>query len=418
MSGTSVDGIDVAIVDISGRTRLKVEPVAHHTVPYPKAVRQAILGVSNQMTHTAVISRLHALLGELYAEAIQATAKRKRIKLGSIKLIGVHGQTVFHEPIPVRFLNRKIASTLQLGDAAVVAERTGIETISNFRERDVAAGGNGAPLVPFVDYILFRDRREGRIALNIGGIANLTAIPAAASPEDVLAFDTGPGNMLIDALTEKLTGGAKTYDRGGAIARRGTVHEKLLTSMLSDPYFKKAPPKTTGRETFGAEFLNGLLATGIPIEDLIATATELTAQSIAGAICKVTAQLAGRKPSQPASGRQGTLRASESWQIIASGGGVRNHYLFQRLKASLAGIEGVRMELTTSASFGIDPDAKEAIAFAVLAHRTKHGLAGNLPSATGAGRAVVLGRSTLGRSTLGRSALGRSALGRSTLGRP
>ena len=395
MSGTSLDGIDVAIVDVNGRTRLKVAPVAHYTVPYPKAVRQAILGVSNQMTHTAVISRLHVLLGELYAEAIQATAKRKRIRLDSIQLIGMHGQTVFHEPTPARFLNRKIASTLQLGDAAVVAERTGIETISNFRERDVAAGGNGAPLVPLVDYLLFRDRRHGRIALNIGGIANLTAIRAGAAPEDVLAFDTGPGNMLIDALTEKLTEGSKTYDRDGAIARGGTVHEKLLKSMLSDPYFKKAPPKTTGRELFGAEFLNGLLATGIPIEDLIATATELTAQSIAAAIWKVTAQLAGR--GKPGKRRRRPPLAPADWRVIVSGGGIHNRHLIDRLKASLAGIEGIQIELTSSAAFGIDPDAKEAIAFAVLAHRTKHGLTGNLPSATGARHEVVLGRSTLGR---------------------
>lgn len=395
MSGTSLDGIDVAIVDLTGRSRLKVEPVAHHTVPYPKAVRQAILGISNQMAHTAVISRLHVLLGELYAEAIQATAKRKQIPLSSIDLIGMHGQTVFHEPTPARFLNRKIASTLQLGDAAVVAERTGIETISNFRERDVAAGGNGAPLVPLVDYLLFRDRRQGRIALNIGGIANLTAIRPGAAPEDVLAFDTGPGNMLIDALTEKLTGGTKTYDRNGAIARRGQVHEKLLKSMLSDPYFKKAPPKTTGRELFGPEFLNGLLATGIPIDDLVATATELTARSIAAAIARVIPQLVDSK--RPAQKCRGTLQMPPEWLVIASGGGLHNRYLIDRLKASLTGIEEVTIDFTSSAAFGIDPDAKEAIAFAVLAHRTKHGLPGNLPSATGADRAVVLGRSTPGR---------------------
>jgi anhydro-N-acetylmuramic acid kinase len=365
MSGTSLDGIDVAIVDIRGK---KIEPVAFHTVPYPKAVRAAILGVSNTMTHTSAIARLHFLLGELYAEAVRETCRRRRIPLGSISLCGLHGQTIFHEGAPVNYLGRRVASTMQIGDAAVLAERTGLRVISNFRERDIAAGGRGAPLVPLVDYLLFRHRRTGRVALNIGGIANITVIPAGASREDVIAFDTGPGNMVIDALVSRMTEGRQTCDRDGRIARRAKIHEPLLKSMLSDPYFKLRPPKSAGREQFGQEYSSGLIATGVALPDLIATATELTAQSIASAV---------------------TSHASTAREIIASGGGVHNRWLMRRLRQLLPAFE-----LGTSADHGVHPDAKEAIAFAVLAHEFVSKRPGNLPSATGARRAVLLGRAT------------------------
>ena len=211
MSGTSLDGIDVAIVDIARkRGGVRVKPVAFRSTPYPKLVREAILAVSNSMTHTATISRLNFLLGELYATAIHETCRRARIPLDSIVLAGMHGQTIFHEGEPVEYLGHRVASTLQIGEAAMVAERTGIWTISNFRERDIAAGGKGAPLVPYVDYLLFRHRRIGRVALNIGGIANITVIPAGAEREDVIAFDTGPGNMIIDALVAHMTEGRQT----------------------------------------------------------------------------------------------------------------------------------------------------------------------------------------------------------------
>jgi anhydro-N-acetylmuramic acid kinase len=355
MSGTSLDGIDVAIVDIRGK---RIKPLTFQSTPYPKAVREALLGVSNTMAHTATIARLHFLLGELYAEAVCKAGRRNKPAL-----IGLHGQTIFHEGSPIEYLGRRVSSTLQIGEAAVVAERTGIRTISNFRERDVAAGGQGAPLVPYVDYLLFRHARRGRVALNIGGIANITVIPAGAEPGDVIAFDTGPGNMVIDALVAHLTEGRQRYDRDGRIARRGKTHERLLESMLRDPYFTIAPPKTTGRERFGSEFVNGLLATGIAAEDLIATATEFTAQSIARAI--------------PAKIRE----------LIVSGGGVHNRHIMGRMAGLLPDLE-----VKTSADFGIDPDAKEAIAFAVLAYEFAQGHTGNLPSATGARRAVLLGK--------------------------
>jgi len=365
MSGTSLDGIDVAIVDIE---RARIRPIAFRTIPYPKAVRAAILGVSNAATHTAAISRLHVLLAELYAKAIHETCRRDRVPIGSVKLCGMHGQTIFHESTPVRFLGRPVASTFQIGDPAVVAERTGIRTISNFRERDIAAGGKGAPLVPYVDYLLFRDARTARVALNIGGIANITVIPARAKPERVIAFDTGPGNMVIDALVTARTDGKQRYDRGGRMARGGTVHSDLLDRLLRDRYFRLAPPKTTGREQFGPAYVAELVATGISADDLIATATELTARSIAVAIQTHT--------------RIGA-------EVIASGGGIHNHHLMARLAALLPGFH-----LTTSAAFGIDPGAKEAIAFALLAHAFTERKPANFPSATGARRAVLLGRDT------------------------
>ena len=365
MSGTSLDGIDVAIVDISRkRGGVRVQPIAFRSTPYPKLVREAILGVSNSMTHTAAIARLNFLLGELYAQAIRETCRRHRVSLDSIVLAGMHGQTIFHEAAPVEYLGHCIASTMQIGEAAVVAERTGLWTISNFRERDMAAGGKGAPLVPNVDFLLFRDKRAGRVALNIGGIANITFIPAGAEREDVIAFDTGPGNMIIDALATHHSGGALHYDRGGRIARGAKVHPRMLEAMLSDPYFKLDPPKACGREQFGREFVSGLMATGLPLPDLIATATELTARTIADAI-----------------------RDYEAREVIASGGGVHNRQMMRRLRELLP-----EHSIATSAEYGIDPDAKEAIAFAILAYEFIQRRPGNLPSATGARRAVLLGK--------------------------
>ena len=358
MSGTSLDGIDVAIIDIRGK---QIHPLTFASTPYPKAVREALLGVSNAMTHTATIARLHFLLGELYADAVKKASRRHKPAL-----IGMHGQTIFHEGSPVDYLGRRVASTLQIGEAAVVAERTGVHTISNFRERDIAAGGQGAPLVPYVDYLLFRYARWGRVALNIGGIANITVIPAGAKPEDVVAFDTGPGNMVIDALVAHHTEGRQRYDRNGSIARRGKLHERLLDAMMSNPYLNRRPPKTTGREQFGQQFVSGLLATAIPLPDLIATATEFTARSIANAIPR-----------------------AKTRDVIVSGGGVHNRQIMLRLGELLPGID-----VLSSMDLGVDPDAKEAIAFAVLAYEFVRARPCNLPSATGARRSVILGKSS------------------------
>ena len=352
MSGTSLDGIDVAIVEIRGK---RVETVGFTSTPYPAAVRAKVLAVSNCDTHTAAISRLNFELAELYARATLATVKR----FGAVELIGCHGQTVFHEGR---------SNTLQLGEPAILAERTGVPVVSNFRARDIAAGGQGAPLVPFVDYLLFRHPRRTRVALNIGGIGNITIIPADCTPEDVIAFDTGPGNMVIDALAREFTQGKSNCDRGGRIAASGNVIRPLLDELLRDRYYRAKPPKSAGREQYGAEFVARVKRSGASLRDLITTATVLTAATIA----------IGVRQAGP-----GRL------DLIASGGGVHNPQIMAHLAGYLPDAR-----ISTSSDHGIDADAKEAIAFAVLAHETWRRRASNLPSATGARRAVVLGSIT------------------------
>ena len=367
MSGTSLDGIDVAIVDIRGR---RIEPVAFRSAPYEEPVRRAILGVSNTTTTTAEIARLHFMLGQLYAKAVQQTCRLSRIPLKSIELVGCHGQTIYHQGEQKSFLGRPVAATLQIGEASVIAEQLNVPVVSDFRTRDMAAGGKGAPLVPYLDYLLFRHAKKGRIALNIGGIANVTAIPPNARPADVFAFDTGPGNMVVDALTAELTKDRERFDRDGRIAATGRLDRRLLDRLLADPYYRQPPPKTAGREQYGAAFIAGIKRR-LPLRDLIATATALTAATIALGIERFV------KP---------RMRVDE---LIAAGGGVHNRTLMAYLQAFLPGIP-----IGRTAEFGIDPDAKEAVAFALLAHETYQRRPSNLPSATGAGHAVILGKVT------------------------
>ncbi|HVX66126.1 MAG TPA: anhydro-N-acetylmuramic acid kinase [Bryobacteraceae bacterium] len=371
MSGTSLDGIDVAIIDTSGRGRLKL--LAFETTPYPDRVRAELLAVSNAAAHVATLARLNFVLGELYARAVAETCRRHAVPLDSVDLIGCHGQTVFHDGNPTPFLRFALASTLQLGEAAVIAERTGIPVVSNFRPRDMAAGGKGAPLVPFVDYLLFRHQRLNRVALNIGGIANLTAIPAGAQPRQVLAFDTGPGNMVIDALVSIFSRGAMTYDRGGRIAAQSKPNAKLLATLMRDRYYTSRPPKTAGREQYGREFVDKLIATGLPLPELIATATALTAASVAAAVHRFV------RPK---------MKADE---LIVSGGGAHNTCIMSHLAAFMPDVA-----VCTSSDYGVNLDAKEAIAFALLAYETLRGRPANLPSATGARRQAVLGTITPG----------------------
>jgi anhydro-N-acetylmuramic acid kinase len=346
MSGTSLDGIDVAVVEIGGR---RVETIGFACTPYSEAVRSAILGVDRPKG----LSHLNFRLGELYARAVLRAVRR----YGPVELIGCHGQTIYHEGG---------AHTLQIGEAAVVAERTGVPVVSNFRARDIAAGGQGAPLVPYVDYLLFRHPKRARIALNIGGIANITVIPAGAAPGDVVAFDTGPGNMVIDALAREM---GMPCDRGGKIAASGRVDRALLDELLADPYYRRRPPKSAGREQYGAEFVARLKKAGLPMRDLMATATVLTAATVAMGVGN--------------SGGEGT-------DLIVSGGGVHNPQIMAHLAGFLPGVG-----ISTSTEHGIDADAKEAIAFAVLAYQTWRKRPSNLPSATGARHAVVLGDITM-----------------------
>jgi anhydro-N-acetylmuramic acid kinase len=345
MSGTSLDGIDVAIVDIRS---WQISTIGFQSTPYSAEVRRAILGISNTTTTTGEISRINFRLGELYARAVQRACRR----FGQVELIGCHGQTIYHEGG---------ANTLQIGEAAVIAERTGVPVVSDFRARDIAAGGQGAPLVPFVDCLLFRHPRRTRVALNIGGIANITVIPSG------VAFDTGPGNMVIDALVREYTRGRQNFDRSGRIAAQGILNRPLLGQLLADPYYRKKPPKSAGREQYGTEFVARLKQTGLPLPDLIATATVLTAATIALAVA----------PFAPD-------------EVIVSGGGAHNPQILAHLAAFLPGVAVV-----SSADYGIDVDAKEAIAFAILAYQTWRHKPSNLPSATGARRPVILGTLTL-----------------------
>jgi len=361
MSGTSLDGIDVAIIDIAGK---KVGTVAHTSIPYTPSVRSRILAISNASCYTGEISQLNFELGELYARAVSETCRRHSIPPDSIELIGSHGQTIFHKG---RGTN---ASTLQIGEAAVIAERLGLPVISDFRTRDIAAGGQGAPLVPLVDHMLFHSATKSRVALNIGGIANITILPKRATPEQIVAFDTGPGNMVIDQLVSVFTKGRETYDKNGALAAESYLNRALLDKLLKDPYYSAPPPKTAGREQYGKEFIDKLRITGLPVPDLIATATVLTAATIAVGIEK---------------------SAPDTDEVIVSGGGIHNRQLMVQIEAFLP-----NCRVTTSAEFGVDPDAKEAIAFAVLAHRTWRRQPGNLPSATGASHPVMLGKVTYG----------------------
>jgi anhydro-N-acetylmuramic acid kinase len=372
MSGTSLDGIDVAIIDITGSGfKAKINVLTSHSVPYPKSVREALFAISNTNTHTADISRLNFVLGELYAEALEETAERASIPLGTVKLIGCHGQTIFHEGQGAQFLGKRVSSTMQIGESSVISERTGIDVISNFRERDMAAGGKGAPLVPYLDYMLLRHRGRGRVAVNIGGIANLTAIPSNTNTDRVIAFDTGPGNMVIDQLVTRITQGRLTYDRDGVIAAAGIPDPKLLAKLLRDKYFRAKPPKTAGREQYGSEFVSKLLDTELSSEDLIATATALTAESIALEL------------------RNFVLSEMRVDEVFVSGGGTHNPTLMRMLKKALDPIP-----VMESTEVGLDVDAKEAVAFAVMAYETANLRPSNVPSATGAKSPVVLGKIT------------------------
>jgi anhydro-N-acetylmuramic acid kinase len=362
MSGTSLDGIDVAIVEIRGRS---IETIGFQTSPYPARMRERLIECMESGGAHA-ISQLNFELGELYAKAALSAFARFK----PAELIGCHGQTVYHEGG---------RHTLQLGEAAVIAERTGVLVVSNFRARDIAAGGQGAPLVPFVDYLLFRHPTRTRIALNIGGIANITVIPPNAAPEQTIAFDTGPGNIVIDALAAEFSQGKLRCDRDGKIAASGKPDLRLLDSLLRDAYYRRRPPKSGGREQYGAGFVERMKRTNGSLRDLITTATLLTARTISLAVREYQRQAT----------ESAQARRPAPLDLIVSGGGVHNPQIMAHLAGYLPGVA-----ISTSSAHGIDADAKEAIAFAVLAHETWRKRASNLPSATGARRAAILGNIT------------------------
>ncbi len=375
MSGTSADGIEAALVRISGAPpKLKSKLEGQASLPIPKPIREKILQIAEGTPLPAAeISQLNFRLGELFADAAIATCKRLRVPLKSLDLIASHGQTIFHQGKPVPFLGVPTASTLQIGEPSVIAARTRITTIGDFRPADIAAGGQGAPLVPFADYLLYRHEKLGRVSLNLGGIANVTVIPAGAKPQDVFAFDTGPANILIDALVYRFTHGRQRFDKNARLAQSGRCLTPLLEILLRDPYFRLRPPKSTGREYFGRNFIQEILIEGRKLrarpEDLIHTATIFTALSIVDALNRFV------------------LPRTRISQLIVSGGGAKNPLLMCQLEAALAPIE-----VLTSEKFHVPEQAKEAYAFALLAYETFHHRPSNLPSATGAHRSAILGK--------------------------
>jgi anhydro-N-acetylmuramic acid kinase len=382
MSGTSADGIDVALVRIGPphhtifRDVPKLRLLAHVAVPYPAAVRKRVLQAMNgEDESVAKLSQLHWRLGQLYADAVQTALQKHPTPLD---LIGCHGQTIYHQALARRTLGSNVACTWQMGEASVIAARLGVPVVSDFRPADLAVGGQGAPLVPLLDYVAFRHTKRNRVLQNLGGIGNLTVIPANAAPEDVFAFDTGPANMIIDAIMSECF--HKQYDARGAMAAHGRVLDSVVREFLSHRFFQMPPPKSAGREEFGREFAARFLKQcrkhSKRDEDAVATATALTARSIG---------LAWKRFVQPALAKTPT-------DYIVAGGGAKNLTLLKMIGEELAAFENVAIE--TSDKFGMPIAAKEAMAFALLAYQTWHRLPGNLPRATGAQRAVVLGRIT------------------------
>ncbi|MEE3235411.1 MAG: anhydro-N-acetylmuramic acid kinase [Candidatus Latescibacterota bacterium] len=366
MSGTSIDGIDAAIVDLWFEDGdLKYELRGFSTVPIPIPLRQEILEICEGRGDIRLLCRLNFLLGDLFADTVMFAIDAAGIDVSEVDLIGSHGQTVCHFPY------ESPPSTLQIGEPSIIAQRTGIVTISDFRPADMAVGGQGAPLVPLADHLLFADSKRGRMLLNIGGIANVTVLPSGRNLGNICAFDTGPGNMLIDAAVEYVSSGTELFDENGTRASKGEVNEKLLKSLLSHSYFCRRPPKSTGREEFGKKFFDKMIADSDCEKDsIVTTFTELSAQSISSALDFFTAE--------------------SIYEIWVAGGGVHNSYLMRRLSQLISGVS-----VRSLAELGLDPDAREAVSFAVLANQTIHGKAGNIPEATGASSPVVLGKITL-----------------------
>ncbi|OGW67970.1 MAG: anhydro-N-acetylmuramic acid kinase [Nitrospirae bacterium RIFCSPLOWO2_02_FULL_62_14] len=376
MSGTSGDGVDAVLVDIRGTGHeLKVKSISFVACPYPANLQQRILAASARGT-VSEICHLNVVLGEWFARAALRVIKQAGLEPAKIDLVGSHGQTIHHLPNEVDEPGiGPVRSTLQIAEPAVIAERTGIPTVANFRPRDMAAGGQGAPLTPYVHSVLLRDRKRSRLVVNLGGIGNVTYLPAGKGLEAVLAFDTGPGNMAMDGVVRRLTKGRETMDRNGRLAAKGKVAVGLLAKLLAHPYVKRAPPKSTGREEFGDAFVEQLLAARkvhrLKPEDLLATCSLFTAI---------------------------TLGSARRWlggpvdEVIVGGGGVRNRALMSNLSSVFSPVP-----VRTFESAGWESKAFEAVAFAVLAYQTFHGTCANVPAVTGATHPVVLGTIVPGR---------------------
>jgi anhydro-N-acetylmuramic acid kinase len=373
MSGTSLDGVDAAVVWLEGSGRaLRLETLAFVSEPYDDVLREALRAAcAVETSDVRLLSQLHVRLAHRLADAVEAAMGEAGLAAGALDLVGSHGQTVHHVPDAEPCAGAPTRSTLQLGDAAVLAVRLGAPVVADFRAADVALGGQGAPLVPYLDDALFASDDETRGLLNLGGIANLTVLPAGAGPGAAYAFDTGPANVLIDALAQRLFG--RRYDPDGTLSAAGTPHEALLARLLAEPYFQKPPPKSTGRELFDEGYVARLVAEG-PADphDLLATATALTARSVYDAY---------RRFAEP---------RHRLDRLVASGGGVHNAELMRQLAVLF---DPVPVE--TTAAYGLDPDAKEAVLFAVLAHEWANGVPTSFPAVTGAARPALLGKLAL-----------------------
>jgi anhydro-N-acetylmuramic acid kinase len=387
MSGTSADGVDVAVCRISPASTKGGTPqirlLGHVGVAYPKDVRAAVLSAMDaDAISVAELSRLNWRLGEVYADAVEKAQSELGVKA---ELVGCHGQTVYHQGAAEKYLGRDLRATWQMGEASVIAERLRVPVVSDFRPADVAAGGQGAPLVPMLDYCMLRSAKVSRVLLNLGGIANLTAIPAGAGMDRVMAFDTGPGNMVIDACMRRLY--EREFDKGGVVARSGTVLKDVAGKILTEEYFSAPPPKSCGREQFGEAFVSRFIAMCRKAggredrdEDVVTTATALTAASVLDAYRRF------------ASVHVGDTAAVE---LVVAGGGTKNDVLMKMLEDGLASLK-VKVKVRLMEELGVPSQAKEAVAFALLAWLSWHGLPGNVPAATGAKRGAVLGKVTNG----------------------
>lgn len=386
MSGTSADGIDAALIGIKGKgPGCKVNLLSFKKFPFPEGLQKLIHKASTpKYGRVDLICHLNFLMGELFAEAAIGVVKKTGYKMGDIDVIGSHGQTIYHIPTGVKSsefgvwsseLNRKsqIASTLQIGEPSIIAERTGVITVADFRTRDMAAGGLGAPLTPFAHYILFKDGDTGRAVNNIGGISNLTFIPAGGGLDNLVAFDTGPGNMLIDSIVNIITKGEMGYDNDGKIALKGKICERLLEKLMAHPFIKKKPPKSTGREEFGYNEALKIFRTAkryrLSDKDIVATVTGFTAKSIAESYHRFI------------------LNKHHLSEIILCGGGAKNPAIIKMIKNYMKPVK-----VNTSDRYGFPPEAIEAIAFAILGYATVIGIPSNLPQITGAGKKVVMGK--------------------------
>ncbi|MBR6029064.1 MAG: anhydro-N-acetylmuramic acid kinase [Clostridia bacterium] len=375
MSGTSADGMDAALAEITGAgLNTRVKPLGFVSLSYPAEIREEILRLaSGDAGGSRDLCLFHFLLGELSLEACRAVCRQTGVSPEQIDLVGSHGQTLYHAPAAESYLGRPVRGTLQLGEASVICEGLGCPVVSDFRVRDLAARGQGAPLVPYAEYLLYRQADRSVGLQNIGGIGNLTVLPAGGAPEDTFAFDTGPGNMVIDQLISRMTGGEQRYDADGRIAASGRISEALLSWMLDDEYLRQPPPKTTGRERYGKAYVDALTARGdalgLTAADLAATATRFTAACVLAAyrdFCPV-------KPDE----------------LIIGGGGSRNPTLLRFLRDLLP------IPVRLNEELGFDSEAKEAIAFAILASECVHGCCNNVPSVTGASHPVVMGKISL-----------------------